>query len=218
MSPSDDRARILGALRRAAPAAADRAHPGTHPVPPLQGGWTAFATRLASVGGRAHGPHPRAGLAAEVAALARRHSARGRIVADHGAGDLLGVGAWEGLPDDAAPHACRDVAVAIVHGEVGVAENAAVAVLGGSAALRALPFLCEHLILLLDEERVVPDLHSAFAELPPSALASSHCVWISGPSKTADIEQTLVYGAHGPLSCDVVGFTHGSSAAEIPLQ
>lgn len=209
MTPSDDRARILEALRRAAPAAGHRAHPGTHPIPSLQGGWSAFSTRLASVGGCAHGPHPRAGLAAEITALARHRSARGRIVADRGAGELLGDGAWEELAADAAPHACRDVAVAIVRGEVGVAENAAVAVLSRSAAERALPFLCEHLILLLDEERVVPDLHSAFAELPPSALASSPCIWISGPSKTADIEQTLVYGAHGPLSCDVVCITNG---------
>lgn len=205
MSGSEDRRQVLESLRRAAAAGAACPHPGPHPIPPLPAGWPVFASRLAAVGGLAHGPHPMEQLAAQVGALAGRRAARGRVVAELAARALLGAGPWEELPSDAAPHACRDVAVAIVRGEVGVAENAALAVVARSAAQRALPFLCQHLILLLEAGAVVPDLHSAFAELPPAALASSHCVWISGPSKTADIEQTLVYGAHGPLTCDVVG-------------
>ena len=55
------------------------------------------------------------------------------------------------------------------------------------------------------EERV-EDLHAAFAALPPDALAGHHLTWISGPSKTADIEQTLVLGAHGPRALAVLGF------------
>jgi L-lactate utilization protein LutC len=207
----DGRARVLAAVRAAVSHA--RPHPGAHPAPALDTSWEAFAEVLSGVGGAACGPVPRAALASEAMGLARQWARGGRIVAEASAAALLGVapaqarGSGLEVADGAAPpHAFADVAVAIVRGELAVAENGAVAVLGRDAPQRALLFLAERVLLLRDAGRVVGDLHSAFRALPPDALAAHHLTWISGPSKTADIEQTLVFGAHGPRALAVLGF------------
>ena len=86
-----------------------------------------------------------------------------------------------------------------------MAENAAVAVEGKYVRVRALPFLCEELVLLLDLGAIVSNMHEAVSRMPADATRFHHFTWISGPSKTADIEQTVVLGAHGPRSLVVVG-------------
>jgi L-lactate dehydrogenase complex protein LldG len=66
--------------------------------------------------------------------------------------------------------------------------------------------------ILLDTAIIHPDFHSAMVAenwkdgLPANALL------ISGPSKTADIQQTLAYGAHGPREV-IVLLQHSEGAA-----
>jgi L-lactate dehydrogenase complex protein LldG len=96
------------------------------------------------------------------------------------------------------------VALALATGRLAVAENGAVAVLGADVRERSLLHLAERLILLVPATGLVPDLHSAFRALPGDALDAHHLTWIAGPSKTADIEQTLVFGAHGPRALAVL--------------
>ena len=197
------RERVLAAVRAAAGHAV--AHPGAYPPPRLAASPDAFSAALRAAGGEAHGPVPATELASFVHALARRRARGGRTVAEHDAARRFGLGLERARPD-APPASFEDVAVAVLCAEVGVAEDGAAAVLADrdGAAPRALAFLCQHLILLLPEEALAPDLHGAFSRLPAEARARPRLVWIAGPSKTADIEQTLVYGAHGPLGVDVV--------------
>lgn len=117
-----------------------------------------------------------------------------------------------------SPHGTADVDVAILPGEFAVAENAAVWVTDRQVPFRVLYFLCQHLVLVVPADGIVDHMHAAYERLmqsdgQPHGLRGEqqrHAffdpvfgAFISGPSKTADIEQTLVIGAHGPRSLNV---------------
>ncbi|MDO8789339.1 MAG: lactate utilization protein [Sulfuritalea sp.] len=52
--------------------------------------------------------------------------------------------------------------------------------------------------VLLDAQRIHIDLHAAMSAEAWATRMPTNALVISGPSKTADIQQTLAYGAHGP--------------------
>jgi L-lactate dehydrogenase complex protein LldG len=95
-------------------------------------------------------------------------------------------------------HDLRNVDLAIVRGEFGVGENAAVWVNADSLKHRGVLFLSENIILIIDSGKIVSDMESAYKLIDFNKLKSGY--FISGPSKTADIEQCLVIGAHGAKS------------------
>ena len=100
------------------------------------------------------------------------------------------------------PHSYADLDVFIAQGALGVAENGAVWLPGTRLGQRAGLFLATRVVLLLDRTALVPDLHAAYARV--NVAADAFGVFVAGPSKTADIEQSLVVGAHGPKSLIVL--------------
>jgi len=104
------------------------------------------------------------------------------------------------------PHAFQDLDVLIVEASFGVAENGAVWVGEQVAAVRAGLFLTQHLVVLLRRSALVHHLHQAYERLGADAGRTGYGCFISGPSKTADIEQALVVGAHGPRSLSVLAY------------
>ena len=115
------------------------------------------------------------------------------------------VQGWEGfsnvsVPQD--PHEFSDLNLAIIKGQFGVAENGAIWMEEQDLEFRILPFITEHLIIVLERNSLVGNMHEAYAKI---AIAhSGFGLFIAGPSKTADIEQSLVIGAHGAKSLKVV--------------
>lgn len=99
------------------------------------------------------------------------------------------------------PHDLQDVDFAVLPGQFAVAENAAVWVRADSLHERALYFIVQHLALVVPADEIVDNMHQAYQRL--SFENAGFGVFISGPSKTADIEQSLVIGAHGPRSLTV---------------
>lgn len=102
------------------------------------------------------------------------------------------------LGPDASRQLLDGIELAIVPGRLGVAENAAIWVDEADLPHRALPFVAQHLAIVLPKRAIVADMHAAYARLPRPL--PGYGVFISGPSKTADIEQALVIGAQGPKS------------------
>lgn len=84
---------------------------------------------------------------------------------------------------------------------LGVAENGAVWVYESQMMNRLLPFICQHLILVIDKKDIVTTLHNAYKKI--DIAKEGFGIFIAGPSKTADIEQSLVIGAHGARTATI---------------
>ena len=90
----------------------------------------------------------------------------------------------------------------ILRGSFGVAENGAIWLPGSAMLHRALPIITQHLCLILNKKNIVPNMHHAYSITTNQPL-DDYGIFIAGPSKTADIEQSLVIGAHGARSMTV---------------
>lgn len=99
------------------------------------------------------------------------------------------------------PRALENVSIAILEGHFGVAENGSVWITEDKMGDRVLPFICEHLVLAIPADALYETMHDAYEHIGSSN--HNFGTFIAGPSKTADIEQSLVLGAHGPKTLTV---------------
>ena len=100
------------------------------------------------------------------------------------------------------PRELRDIDLAVLRCRFGVAENGAVWLTDSDLSHRALPFITQHCVLIIPKNGMVWNMHEAYQRIKQENY-NGFGVFISGPSKTADIEQSLVIGAHGPKSLTV---------------
>ncbi len=92
--------------------------------------------------------------------------------------------------------------VGIVCGEVGVAENGCIWI-PQTMKEKAVLFISEYLVIFLKKSHVVNNMHEAYAQIEMDPKYNFG-TFISGPSKTADIEQALVMGAQAARGVTVV--------------
>lgn len=115
--------------------------------------------------------------------------------------DTLISPAIQAFEYNADPHTYADVDAAIFKAELAVAENSAIWITEQQAGTRVLPFITQHIIILISASLIVSNLHEAYHLLQNQDY--NYGTFIAGPSKTADIEQSLVLGAHGPRSMTI---------------
>jgi L-lactate dehydrogenase complex protein LldG len=147
-----------------------------------------------------------ADVPAEVAAFLRRYNLP--MQAQRGADPLLAAIPWEqqgaltvaaGPPDPAS-------LTAVTHAFAGVAETGTLALASGADNPTSLNFLPDNHIVVLAAKDVVGDYEAVWRRLRDiHGEAMPRTVnLITGPSRTADIEQTLILGAHGPRRLHVI--------------
>ncbi|HEY6564348.1 MAG TPA: LUD domain-containing protein [Pirellulaceae bacterium] len=203
ISTADARAQILAAVRRHRPDACGLPHlpdaPTTDRAPQAQ-----FVDTLNSVGGEYREVVERARIVDALEGELRQRGAETVC-------SLLDAMPRFDLPVVQFPDPSKwprlDVAIFPAH--LGVAENAAVWIGHAHPFLRPLAFLCEHCFVVLPVSGLVTNMHEAYQRLQsawndPTGMGTlEYGVFVSGPSKTADIEQALVTGAQGPRSLTV---------------
>lgn len=99
------------------------------------------------------------------------------------------------------PHQLADVDLFITMSNLAVAENGAVWVKDEQLPARALPFIAQQIAVIIHTESIVSTMHDAYDVIGNTDYG--YAAFIAGPSKTADIAQSLVLGAHGPKTMTV---------------
>jgi L-lactate dehydrogenase complex protein LldG len=190
---NSSREAILGAIRENLPKTAVE-HPRIpvfqRPAGPLK---LAFEQRLQEAGGAAHDVRSTAEAEAKLHAL---HP--GAKVVCSAVPEIHGTRRIENVRD---PHELADVDVGVVRARFGVAESGAIWLTQEDLVVDGLGFLSQHLVVLLDPQQIVPDMHEAYRRVRLNE--TSYGCFMMGPSATADVEATLVHGAQGARSLNV---------------
>jgi L-lactate dehydrogenase complex protein LldG len=194
MSTSNSREAILNAIRLNLPKATVE-----HPEIPAfqrsaQDSKSLFEKRLQEAGGATHDVATRAAAEARLRSLHPKAAVICSAVPE--------VAGTRGIETVNDPHELADVDVGVVRAEFGVAETGAVWLTQEDLGVDALGFLSQHLVVLLDAEQIVPDMHEAYHRVRLNE--TDYGCFMMGPSATADVEATLVHGAQGARSLNVM--------------
>jgi L-lactate utilization protein LutC len=213
-------ARLKGALEKPQAPAAHENHAAPPPLPVASIAQraelaSAFARELEAVSGRFLGALSAEQAAARVAGLARDNAAKTAAIGEgvvtkmslfsaalEGAGCTLMKprGIDKGQDDARAPMIAQfancDIGIAEAH--YAIASTGTFAVVTAEARPSSLTLLPPISVIIVNIDRVVPNLATAIAGFGVGTITSNRVSFITGPSRTADIEKRIVMGVHGP--------------------
>jgi len=107
--------------------------------------------------------------------------------------ELAEIATTDWFNDD--PHSLKDVELTLVKAHFGVAETSALWVTDDILGQRVSTFIPQYLAIIVNKKEIVATMHQAYDRIGNQEYGFA--TFIAGPSKTADIEQSLVLGAHG---------------------
>ncbi len=123
-------------------------------------------------------------------------------VAEHA---LLQDVPWPSLLDVSFGTKHDGLLVSVSVADAAMAETGTLVLCSGAQSPTTLDFLADHHLVVLPVDAVVPYMEDVWERLrarpdfPPRSLN-----YITGPSRTADIEQTIQLGAHGPRKLHIL--------------
>jgi L-lactate dehydrogenase complex protein LldG len=100
------------------------------------------------------------------------------------------------------PQDLEDVDVGVVRPAFAVAETGSIWLSEREYQVNALGYLSQHLVVLIDPDDIVDNLHQAYHR--GEFFDANYAVLMSGPSATADIEGVLIRGAQGIRSLTII--------------
>ncbi len=108
---------------------------------------------------------------------------------------------WPDALTLSTPPATGEQALGLSYATTAIAETGSLVLCASKQNPTTVNFLTDHHIIILREQDIVPNIESMWKQLSLSAEHMPRAVnIITGPSRTADIEQTIQLGAHGPRS------------------
>lgn len=127
--------------------------------------------------------------------------------------DLVGVLTVAGIdvrtPSD--PATVRDAPLGITAARLAIAETGSVLLVEPDVANRAVSLMTQRLIVLCPADALVPSLDEAAPVLREvTEVGPSYATFVTGPSRTADIERELAIGVQGPGVLQVVFVQDGT--------
>lgn len=174
----------------------------------------AFEENLIAAGGTVEHVDSFEEIGAAVATYLKSHQLPNELIVSE---DPIVSGiSWPSLISTKTGAAQGQEMVSVTGALVAVAETGTLVLVSGEHNPTSLNFLPDDHIVVLPESRVVGHFEDAWVSLRNMGHMPRTVNLISGPSKTGDVELTLVQGAHGPRRLHVLFYRdqEGSQAAD----
>ncbi|QGY47789.1 L-lactate dehydrogenase [Maribellus comscasis] len=116
--------------------------------------------------------------------------------------DFTKMEGWKKFDENCSKTELERIENVLINGLFGVSENGAIWIDDSCIPNRLIPFISERLIIKLNKNDIISNMYLAYKKIKQKDCGFG--VFVSGPSKTADIEQSLVYGAHGAIHLHMI--------------